>query len=51
MTLQQLLAAWTVHDLGHITQVARVMAKRYRAEVGPWIQYLAVLTDREAPRS
>jgi len=51
VTLQQLLAAWTVHDLGHITQVARVMAKQYRAEVGPWVQYLAVLTDREAPRS
>jgi hypothetical protein len=51
VTLRQLLAAWTVHDLGHITQVARVMAKQYRAEVGPWVQYLAVLTDREAPRA
>jgi hypothetical protein len=51
VTLRQLLAAWVVHDLGHIAQVARVMAKQYRAEVGPWIQYLPVLTDHEVPRS
>jgi hypothetical protein len=46
VTLGQLLAAWVVHDLGHLTQVARVMAKQYRDEVGPWTQYLAVLHDR-----
>ena len=46
VTLGQLLATWTVHDLDHITQVARVMAKQYTTEVGPWIQYLSVLTDR-----
>ena len=51
VTLRQLLAAWVVHDLGHIAQVARVLAKQYRAEVGPWIQYLPVLTDHEIPRS
>jgi uncharacterized damage-inducible protein DinB len=51
VTLRQLLAAWVVHDLGHIAQVARVMAKQYRAEVGPWVQYLPVLTDHETPRS
>ena len=44
VTLGQLLATWTVHDLGHIAQVARVMAKRYKAEVGPWAEYLPVLT-------
>lgn len=47
VTLRQLLAAWVVHDLGHITQVARVMAKQYREAVGPWVPFLAVLTDRE----
>jgi len=47
VTLRQLLAAWVVHDLGHITQVARVMAKQYRQAVGPWVPFLAVLTDRE----
>ena len=51
VTLQQLLAAWVVHDLGHLAQVARVMAKQYREEVGPWVPYAPVLTDREVPRS
>ena len=51
VTLGQLLAAWVVHDLGHIAQTVRVMAKRYRADVGPWIDYLPVLTDHEVPRS
>ena len=48
VTLGQLLAAWTVHDLGHIAQVSRVMAKQYADEVGPWQAYLAVLSDRTA---
>jgi hypothetical protein len=51
VTLRQLLAAWVVHDLGHLAQVARVMAKQYREEVGPWLPYLPVLTDHEVPRS
>ena len=46
VTLGQLLAAWVVHDLGHLTQVARVMAKQYADAVGPWTQYMAVLHDR-----
>jgi hypothetical protein len=51
VTLRQLLAAWVVHDLGHIAQIARVMAKQYRDEIGPWVPYLPVVTDRPAPRS
>lgn len=51
VTLRQLLAAWVVHDLGHLAQVARVMAKQYRDEVGPWIRFLPVLTDHPVPRS
>jgi DinB family protein len=51
VTLRQLLAAWVVHDLGHLAQIARVMAKQYRDEVGPWFPYLPVLTDHERPRS
>jgi hypothetical protein len=51
VTLRQLLAAWVVHDLGHLAQVARVIAKQYREEVGPWVPYLPVLTDHERPRS
>lgn len=43
VTLQQLLAAWVVHDLGHIAQICRVMAKQYKSEVGPWYQFLPIL--------
>lgn len=43
VTLENLLAAWTVHDLGHIAQIARVMAKQWKAEVGPWVEYMGVL--------
>jgi hypothetical protein len=43
VTLRQLLATWVAHDLGHIAQIARVMAKQYRTAVGPWRAYLPVL--------
>lgn len=43
VTLSQLLSTWVAHDLGHIAQVARVMAKQYREEVGPWRAYLPVM--------
>lgn len=51
VTLRQLLASWVVHDLGHLAQVARVMAKQYGDEVGPWVPFLPVLTDHTVPRS
>lgn len=47
VTLRQLLASWVVHDLGHIAQIARVMAKQYHDEVGPWVSFMPVLTDHE----
>lgn len=43
VTLRQLLSTWVVHDLGHIAQISRVMAKQYREAVGPWRIYLPVL--------
>jgi len=43
VTLEQLLATWVAHDLGHIAQISRVMAKQYREAVGPWQAYLPVL--------
>ena len=43
VTLRQLLATWTAHDLGHLAQTARVLAKQYRDAVGPWRAYLPVL--------
>lgn len=44
VTLRQLLATWVVHDLGHLAQTSRVMAKRYRADIGPWTAYLPIVT-------
>lgn len=43
VSLRQLLATWAVHDLGHLAQIARVMAKQYRDAVGPWRAYLPIL--------
>jgi hypothetical protein len=43
VTLAELLATWTVHDLTHLHQLSRVMAHQYRDAVGPWSAYLGVL--------
>jgi hypothetical protein len=43
VTLQQLFAAWVVHDLGHIRQIVRVIARQYTEAVGPWREYLPIL--------
>jgi hypothetical protein len=43
VTLRQLLAAWVVHDIGHVAQAARVMAKQYREAIGPWRAYLPIV--------
>ena len=43
VTLRQLLATWVAHDLGHIAQTARVMAKQYREAIGPWRAYLPIM--------
>lgn len=43
INLRQLISTWVVHDLGHISQISRVMAKQYKDEVGPWIAYLGIL--------
>jgi DinB superfamily len=43
ISLSQLLATWVAHDLDHIVQISRVMAKNYQEAVGPWQAYLKVL--------
>ena len=43
VTLRQLLATWVAHDLGHLAQTSRVLARQYRDAVGPWRAYLPVL--------
>jgi hypothetical protein len=40
VTLRQLLATWVAHDLAHLGQISRVMAKQYKDAVGPWRRYL-----------
>ena len=43
VTLGQLLATWATHDLNHLAQIARVMARTQESAVGPWKEYLGVL--------
>ena len=43
VSLKELLSTWVAHDLGHIGQISRVMAKQYKDEVGPWIKYLGIM--------
>ncbi len=45
VTVKQLLATWVTHDLGHIAQISRVMAKQYKEDVGPWNQYISILNS------
>lgn len=47
VTLRQLLATWVAHDLGHIVQISRTMARQYKEEAGPWTAYLSTLRDRK----
>jgi hypothetical protein len=47
VTLGELLASWVVHDLDHIAQVVRSMAKVYEKTTGPWSAYLSILRDRQ----
>ena len=41
--LREVISTWVAHDLTHIGQIIRVMAKRYGTDVGPWIEYLSIL--------
>ncbi|THF75346.1 DinB family protein [Cohnella fermenti] len=41
--VRELIATWAAHDLTHIAQIVRVMAKRYEQAVGPWREYLGIL--------
>lgn len=46
VNLGQLLATWVAHDLNHLGQIARVMGRQYTDAVGPWLEYLPLLTRR-----
>lgn len=43
VTLKNLLATWTAHDLSHLSQITRVMAKQYRHEIGVWTKYMKIM--------
>lgn len=43
VTLRNLLSTWVVHDLTHIAQITRVMAKQYKEEMGPWPEFFRIL--------
>src|SRR2546429_3863486 len=47
VTLRQLLATWVAHDLDHVVQIARVMARQYSDEVGPWRAYLRIISGSQ----
>jgi hypothetical protein len=46
VTARQLLATWVAHDHDHIVQIARVIATQYAEEVGPWRQFLRVISGQ-----
>jgi DinB superfamily len=43
VTVSQLLATWVVHDLNHLGQTVKTMAKQYREAVGPWREFLPII--------
>jgi hypothetical protein len=47
VTLRQLLATWVAHDLDHLAQISRVMARQYTDEVGPWRAYLRIISGTQ----
>jgi hypothetical protein len=47
VTLRQLLSTWVAHDLDHVVQIARVMARQYSDEVGPWRAYLRIISGAQ----
>ncbi len=47
VTLRNLLSTWVAHDLNHIAQICRVMAKQYKTEVGVWAEYLRIINNEQ----
>jgi hypothetical protein len=43
VSLEQLLSTWVAHDLHHIAQICKAMARQYREEVGPWRKFISIL--------
>lgn len=45
VALGEYLAAWAVHDLSHLHQLTRILAKHYRNACGPLRDYMGVLRE------
>ena len=43
VTISQLLSTWVVHDLNHLGQIVKTMAKQYTEAVGPWREFLPII--------
>jgi len=44
VTLASHLSTWVVHDLNHIAQICRALSHQYTDAVGPWKDYLAIIS-------
>lgn len=49
VTLRELLATWSVHDLDHTSQIFAGLAGSRDADVGAWKAYLGILLRRDDP--
>lgn len=47
VTLRHLLATWVAHDLDHVVQISRVLARQYSDDVGPWRAYLRIISGSQ----
>jgi hypothetical protein len=47
VTLRQLLSTWVAHDLDHVAQISRALARQYSDEVGPWRAYLRIISGAQ----
>jgi hypothetical protein len=43
VTLGELLATWVAHDLNHLGQIVKTLAKQYTQAVGPWREFLPII--------
>ena len=49
ITMRELLATWSVHDLDHTSQIFAGMAGSRDRDVGEWKRYLGILLRRDDP--
>lgn len=45
VTVANLIAAWAAHDLHHVAQICKALAFQLADDVGPWAQYMGIITQ------